>query len=118
MSQCANDSFFQPVYILFDKVPSPLQVQQGVCHDLPRSMVGHLSPSVSRNHRNIAGIQNMTCQARQTLGENGRVFTQPQHVWRFQVALGREILHGLVSVQVVDLAEERDLHVENERQSV
>jgi hypothetical protein len=81
-------------------------------------MVGDLTPSVCCKHRDVASIQNMTRQACQALGENGEVFTQPQRIWRFHAALGREILHGLVSVQVVDLAEERDLHVENKRQSV
>jgi hypothetical protein len=40
----------------------------------------------------------MSSQAGQALRKDGRVLTQPQHVFGFQASLSREILHGLVGV--------------------
>ena len=114
MGQAPNDSLFQPVNILFDKVTRPLQIHERVGHDLTRAVVGHLSASVGGHDRNVAGVQDMARQACQTLCKNRGVFTKPQLVFRFQLALGREILHGLVGVQIVGLTEELDLHVETE----
>jgi hypothetical protein len=43
------------------------------------------------------------------------MLTQPQLVLCFRASFSRETLHGLVSVQVVGLTEELDLHGEYQR---
>ena len=63
MSQGADDRLFKPVHVLFDKVTRTLQIQQGIGHDLPWAMVGHLTASVGGDDRNGAGIENVAGQA-------------------------------------------------------
>ena len=60
-------------------------------------------------------MQDMSRQASQTLREYWGMLTQPQLVLFFRASFSRETLHSLVSVQVVGLTEELDLHFEYER---
>ena len=90
------------VNVFLDVVAGVLQVDQGIGHHLTGAVKRHLAAAVGLHHGNIGWFQDMAGLPGQSLGEHGRVFAQPNFIWRSQVTVRGERLHRRQTWRVVD----------------
>ncbi|MNT45591.1 hypothetical protein D3C72_1821870 [compost metagenome] len=80
-------------------------VQQQIGHQLPGPVIRHLATAIYLHHRDIARQQQVLGLAGLALGEDRRVFDQPDLVGGIAAAFVGEALHGMPDWLVSHLAE-------------
>jgi hypothetical protein len=87
-------ALLQGRYEVADAETEPLQVDQRIDHEHPRSVVGDLAAAVDLYDRYVAGCQQVLATGIQTQREYRAVLCEPDLVGRFGSARIGEALHG------------------------
>ncbi len=93
--QGVDHRLFQTLDQAPDPEPQSRQIQQRVDEQLTRTVPGHLSAAINRNHRGRSGIKKMFRTAIPALSEHGGRIDTPEFVRPGRVALPRLKLHCL-----------------------